>query len=698
MFKSPLVRLLPLFACAAVTAQANPEAVRIPNEMRNDPAVIAMIAEYEAIVGNPKLAPICDVKKNFGLYTVKIDGVRQARYYVEGQGVGCLPARLRPASPWKVTRWGQRWQDSDHEQWRQFVAALGMAIEKGKCATVDSCMISSANILRDETDKQAFHYSDCADFPYYLRTYFSYRKGLPFSLASYIRPRELNEDDQRKVEETNEKVEVYFGRIKEMNKGQLAPYVIKTPPPGNTNTLTVAPEIPGFTLAEVQELKTLVKTQERNRDPRYARSGNWVAGRTWVTDRTKYDFYRNWVSRLRDSASTATLRIWRNEGATYFDRNGKEYREEEPDFYSPVLDARGIVPGTVIYKTDGHTAIVYRIDTENGNIHYIDAHPDNTISKGVVDETWIKGMTGDSSLGGGFKNFRPIDYRKTWWSSEVTAQMAVDEQMGYFNSTEQFDKFPDAKTTTRYRENGLNVQVGYLDFLRLRMSQGRFRLHPVEQFTADVGRLCNNIQTRRDAVEEATDRNFHLNPHPVELPGNIYGADGEWEKYSTPGRDVVFKQRVASLIETLEKYKSMIQSRNPIIADASSLPELKTKLLNAWNSAATACMVGYRASNGTERTFNLLEALRRVPYMDYDPYLCPERRFGATDPAELASCTDTPDKANWSRYQQFLRNHLEKTPTAPMGWSLDELKAMPNNAVDANLLKVLDVAAAIKAL
>lgn len=697
MLKNPLAPIVALLL-AGISAHANPEAVRIPSEMRNDPSVIAMMAEYEAIVGNPKMKEVCDNKKNFGLYTVKIDGVRTPRYYVEGKGVSCLPARLRPASPWKVTRWGKRWQDADHTEWREFVAALGMAIEKGKCATVDQCMLSSANILRDEVDMQAFHYADCADFPYYLRTYFSYKKGLPFSLASYIRPRELNEEDQQKVIETNEKVEAYFNRIKEMNGGKLEPYVTKTLPPGNTNTLTVAPEIPGFTTVETQELKTLVKTQERNRDPRYARSGNWVAGRTWVTDKTKFDFYRNWVTRLRDSASTATLRIWRNEGASYYDRNGKEYREEEPDFYSPVLDPRGIVPGTVIYKTDGHTAIVYRIDSENGNIHYIDAHPDNTISKGVVDETWIKGMTGESFLGGGFKNFRPIDYRKPWWSSETTAQMAMDEQMGYFLSSEQFEKFPDAKATTRYKENGLNVQVGYLDFLRLRMSQGRFRLKPIEQFTADVGRLCSNMQGRREAVEEATDRQIHLHPHPADLPGNIYGAEGEWEKYSTPGRDVVFKQRVASLVETLDKYKTMIQQRSPILADVSSLPDLKAKLLNAWNTAATACIVSYRMSGGAEKKFNLLEALRRVPYMDYDPYVCPERRFGATDLGELGSCTDTPDKAEWSRYQQFLRNRTEKTPQEPMGWSLQELKSMPNNSVDPALIKLLDVAGAIKAL
>lgn len=678
------------------------EAIRIPKDMMQDPQVLSMVAEYQTIASNPKLAKTCGNKKYFGLQTVRIDGVRTVRFFVEGPGIGCLPSRLRPKSPWVVTRFGRGWEEQDHTNWRKFVYELGMGVETKKCNTVDSCMLSSANILKNEVDMKAFHYADCADFPYYLRTYFSYRMGLPFSLASYIRSRALTEEDQQKRVEINEKIALYFERVMAANNGSIEPYIIPMPPPGNKAAKTLAPDIstiPGLQIAEVVELRDLLKKQERSMDPRYARAGNWVAGRTWVTDQTKVDFYNGWVQKLRNSASTATLRIWRNEGETYYDEGSrKEINEEQPDFYSPVLDSRGIVPGTVIYKTDGHTAVVYRIDQENGNIHYIDAHPDNSITFGVVDQTWIKGMLGDSFLGGGFKNFRPIAYRKSWWSSKVTAQMAEDKDMGYYYSTEQFDKFPDVNARASYNEGGIKAQVGYLDFLRLRMSEGRYRIDPSVQFKADVQSLCKNMQIRRDSVWEATERGMHLQPHPTQLPSNIFGAQGDWEKFSTPGRDVVFKQRVISLTESLAKYKQLIRAKSPLLSANYTVETLKTELLNAWTTAAQACSVSYVNSNNQEVKFNLVEAIRRAPYMDYDPYICPERRYGATSAGELASCADDAQKTDWSRHQQFLRNRTEKTPLEPMGWSLNELKAMPgSDAVDANLIKKLDVLGAIQA-
>lgn len=685
-----------------LTAFANPEAIRIPQDMQEDPTVLALISEYYTIVNNPRLNKVCANKENFGIHTVRVDGERIARYYVEGMGLGCLPSRLKPRSPWRVTRFGKGWEERDHSNWQQFVANLGQAVEEKRCATVDSCMISSANILRDETDMNAFHYADCADFPYYLRTYFSYKMGLPFSLASYIRPRQLSFEDQEKKNEVNDKVANYLQLIRASNNGEIAPFVIPVPPPGIKGALTLAPdinEVPGLTTEEVIELRALLKTQERNMDPRYAKAGNWVAGRTWVTGDAKVDFYNGWVQKLRNSASTATLRMWRNEGETWYDeRSGTEYEEEQPDFYSPALNTQGIVPGTVIYKTDGHTAIVYKINSQTGDIHYIDAHPDNSLTFGVVDQTWVKGMVGESFLGGGFKNFRPIAYKKSWFGGDTKAYMAEDKQMGYFYSTEQFDKFPSPDSTTMYKENGLRVEVGFLDFLRLRMSNGQYRIDPIDQFKKDVAAVCRNIQIRRDAVWEATDRGIHLKPHPQTLPSNIFGAQGEWEKFSTPGRDVVFKQRVISLGQSLRKYKAMIESKNPLLSAQYTLPELKSALSTAWNEAATACRVTYVNSRNQEVGFNLIEAIKRAPLMDYDPYICPERRFGATSAKELATCTDDAEKAEWHKAQQFLRNRTEKTPREPMGWTLRELKAMPNNTVDQSLMNRMDIQKAINSL
>lgn len=653
-------------------AIADPTAIQVPESLKSKPEVQALINEYSAIAAKN---PICNEKKNFGLRTFKVDGQPTVRYYVDGKGVACIPSRLRPPEVWQVTRDG--WSEELLKDYQTFIYNIGLAVERGKCATVDTCMIGSTNPLRTATDAAAYHYADCADFPYFLRAYFSFRKGLPYSFASKMMSRPLEPDDQRKVDEVEQ-------RINDLLENQRGGRTLST--------------------AENLELQALQKKRKLFYDPRYSLNGNWVADRSWVMPSSQVSFFR-WIRGTQDVTSTASMRVWKNEGQSGSDSRGADFEEQEPDFYSPALTVKAIVPGTVIYKHDGHTGVVYKIDYDNadpsqaGKIYYIDAHPDNTISWGVVDENWTRNMAGKGNLGGGFKNFRPITYERDFWGNRGEPRMANDNQMekGYF-SEEQYQLFQDPSAQVMFNDYGLRARVDYIDFLRLRMSQGKYRVNPASQFRDDLKRICTNMQYRREAVDEALLKGFDLLPHPDRLPDNIYGADGDWEKYSTPGRDVSFKQRIQNLISSLKKYKTMITNKHPLITQGLTLDAMKADLLQAWNQASASCMIGYRASDGSERSFNLAEAIRRVPYMSFDPYHCPERRFGATEAEELATCTDTADKAEWYTYEQFLRNHADKINSDPMGWSLPELKAMNKTQIDSNLLNRLDIAKAIKNL
>ena len=684
-----------MVALVGVGAHADPEAIKVPAEMRADPAVAKMIAEYEKIAArSPK---ICNDKKLFGLQVVTVDGVKQVRYYVEDKGIACIPGRLRPSEQWLVKRYG--WKDTDHQKWQQFVAQLGMAVEAGQCNSVDTCMISSANMLRTKTDAAAFHYADCADFPYYLRTYFSFRMNLPFSIATEVRTRPLSPEAQMQ----NETDENRTGELERRNPATLSP-------------------------AETVELNVLLKKRKLRNDLRLSPEGNWIAKRSWILgekdsgndllsfltgghQQSKTVRFYQWISAMQSYTSTATLRMSQNEHYSVELPNGEEIAEEEPDFYTPVLNPKGIVVGTVVYKHDGHTSIIYRIDYNTGNIYYIDSHPDNTLSHGVIDETWTRNMAGPSHLGGGFKNFRPIAYTgrdpqenkgilDTFFNAFTNrpAAMATDEQVGAKFSREQFDEFPLSNSMYRYRENGLNVDVNYNEFLRLRMSGGKYRVNPIEQFKSDLRRVCVNLQYRREGVETGTEKGFHLLPHPAKLPENIYSAQGDWEKYSSPGRDVVNRQRLVFLVDSLRKYKRMVTIHHPLLAPGVNPVTLKAEIAAAWNQTADSCVIGYKNSAGAEVQFTLREAIRRTPYMDFNPYLCPERRFGASSVQELATCTDTPDKTQWYLAQQFLRNRTEKTPNEIMGWSLPELQQQASPAVDPKLLEAIDIDRAISAL
>lgn len=671
VFRTGYVAGILLFS---LNAYANTSAIKIDDELKMQPDVQALILEYHRIAA-AKPDP-CGDPKYFGIRTVRVDGVKRARYYVDGKGIACIPKRLRPNETWEITT--DRWTRKLLGEYQKFIYTLGTAVENGECSTVDTCMISrSANILRRDTDVNAFHYADCADLPYYLRAYFSFRKGLPFSYASQMLPRPLTREDQRRVEERE-------ARTRELEDKQKRGVQL--------------------TQSEELELKSLLKSRQLRYDPRYTMNGNFVAKRNWILPQTKVSFF-NWAAVFPNVISTATMRVWRNEKVSYRNKNGELIEELEPDFYSAALTPMGIVPGTVVYKHDGHVGVVYRIDYQKGDIYYIDAHPDNTLTWGVIDETWTKGMAGRATWGGGFKNFRPAVVEQDWWFGPKRIRMVTDREIDDLDkvyedsySDEQYRLFEKPNAKVRYRDRNLSAEVEFLDFLRLRMSGGRYRLDPVAQFRDDIMRVCRNMQYRREAVLEATEKGIHLQDHPPRLPDNIYGAQGEWERYSTPGRDVLFKQRVMNLVDNLKKYRKLIEERDPLLRPGLSVASFKVEALAAWHEVAGSCRISYRASNGRERSFNLIEAIRRVPYMSYDPYNCPELRFGATSPEELATCADSPEKREWYYYQQFLRNHTSKDSTQAMGWSLEELKSINGTKVDPKLVERLDVEKAIREL
>lgn len=650
----------------SATAKADPSAIKIDADLKMRPDVQALILEYHKIAA-AKPDP-CNDQKYFGLRTVRVDGVKRVRYYVDGKGIACIPSRLKPNEVWRVTR--NEWTSGLWNEYQNFVQSIGLAVEQGRCATVDACMISTANPLRTATDEAAFHYSDCADFPYYLRSYFSFRKGLPFSFALTMRARSLTASDQKVIDKRE-------ARARELEDKQRRGVQL--------------------TQGEDLELKGLLKARKLRYDPRYSVNGNWVAKRSWILPGTQVSFFR-WVTQMQNVISTASMRVWRNEGERAQAQNGERLEEQEPDFYSPALTPQAIMPGTVVYKHDGHTAVVYRIERSTGKIYYIDAHPDNTLTWGVIDETWTRNMGGRPELGGGFKNFRPIISESSFFGSRQY-RMVTDRELenGYFSS-EQYKLFDDPKAKARYRDRKFSANVDYLDFLRLRMSDGSYRLDPVEQFKDDISRICKNMQYRREAVLEATEKNFHLQDHPARLPDNIYGAQGEWERYSSPGRDVLFKQRVVTVIENLTKYRGLMAEKHPLLKPGMTLQRLKADALRTWEEEAGNCRISYRASNGEDRSFNLIESIRRVPYMSYDPYMCPELRFGATSAQELATCTDSPEKREWHTYQQFLRNHMTKNSTEAMGWSLPELKSINRTKVDPKVVEQLDVVGAVQRL
>ena len=62
----------------------------------------------------------------------------------------------------------------------------------------------------------------------------------------------------------------------------------------------------------------------------------------------------------------------------------------------------------------------------------------------------------------------------------------------------------------------------------------------------------------------------------------------------------------------------------------------------------------YRNSDGGVVELTMTDMLLRLPDMSFDPYHCPERRWGASG-GEFASCDDDPLKTRWYEAEAPLR-------------------------------------------
>ncbi|GIL16910.1 MAG: hypothetical protein BroJett040_06610 [Oligoflexia bacterium] len=120
----------------------------------------------------------------------------------------CHPVIAQTQS-WKITK--PSWTSTDEKNFQAFVQRLGEAVERRECTNTRSCMTSSANPYKNSDPAGLRYFSDCADFPYFLRGYFAWKNGLPFGFATGMRPRPIpgNGGDKRYSKFGNEVVSRY---------------------------------------------------------------------------------------------------------------------------------------------------------------------------------------------------------------------------------------------------------------------------------------------------------------------------------------------------------------------------------------------------------------------------------------------------------------------------------------------------------
>jgi hypothetical protein len=403
------------------------------------------------------------------------------------------------------------------------------------------------------------------------------------------------------------------------------------------------------------------------RDIRYSPSGNRVVGRKSVPATAGGISGLGVLAELSGTISTAMFRRSAlSDNPTYF-----------TDLYSPRLDRNAIKPGTVAYDVNGHVSLVWRVEL-GGRILIFSSHPDRTLSRSFVGREFLR--TGPE-LGSIFQNWRPIfleGARRTSSGVLLGGRIvaARNSEIPDF-SLEQYVGNPPTEPANWARAEFVynGEKMDFYKYLRARVSFGELAYHPVEELRGMMQTLCSDIRTRKHAIEISLQQRTNRMTPPSRLPDNLYGTDGVWELYSTPSRDARLKTAFKEMYDQTIEFVRMQEMDAPrLVYTGQDMPR---DLLQAYEQENAACKTIYRTSDGREITLTIDDVMRRLFKLSFDPYQCVERRWGASDPAELASCTDGPDKARWYEVQQNLRNQIDRTYDVNMGYTQEELMRGP---------------------
>lgn len=430
-----------------------------------------------------------------------------------------------------------------------------------------------------------------------------------------------------------------------------------------------------FSFANQMKLRDV---PENTGDKRYSRFGNEVTSRYDVVPKLRHNTYvfpkadRLLQSVLPDSVNSANFRF-------FYENSDRD--NLFTDYYPVSISRTSIKPGTVIYDPNGHVAIVYKV-TDDGKIYFIDAHPDNSLTSGLYGTKFVRS---NPAQGAGFKNFRPVRYVGGTYDPQLASYINGKIQPVKNNELADFDLVQFFGTARKPRpdwQKGIFSEgkqtYNYYDYVRFKLSKGDYKINPINEVNSLTADLCQTAQDRAVAVMSAFKNGITQKPHPEKLPYNIYGTSGEWEEYSTPSRDARLKTTFVELRQLVEGLYTKFTEHNPQLDYSGA--DIKKDMLDTYLNVARQCLINYTNSQNISIQLNLDQIRQRLFNLSFDPYHCVERRWGATEPAELQSCNDEQtdlSKTAWYQAETWLRNQIERKYDVRMDYSLTELSQGP---------------------
>ena len=440
------------------------------------------------------------------------------------------------------------------------------ADRKGSLA---ACLRNPAgNSLYSAEDRNLSIYCDCADLPYLVRAYFSYKKRLPFSFNTTIS------------------------------------------------------------------------------GSRYSNNNKPGSRRSFLS----YSSFPKMARTISNSVHSGFFRFF--------------WTTEKTDTFLCQVNRESIVPGTIYYDANGHLLVVSKVE-DDGTVRFVDAHPDNSLTGKRFGAHFARGYC---KQGGGFRRWR--EQKVSGSGSFILTS----------NSNSRFFDAGKSQCQDSYRVDGIDLD--YHQWVKRMLTTGNGRINPVKEIRQQLAALDEALQERVEAVEAAVSLGIHKKTYPSSLPYNIYGTEGEWESYSSPGRDARLKAQIREIFNLIRQSVTAMASGNHPYEFSGNAAELVREYDTIWRTNSSAVQVRYTDSGGDKVSLTLGEIMDRLFKLSFDPYHCPELRWGDT---EAASCPDSSGKRRWYDQEQRLRNVIDKDNQAhtTLDWG-------PQNPADIHIGELLE--------
>ena len=434
---------------------------------------------------------------------------------------------------------------------------------------------------------------DCADLPYFLRAYFSFKMGLPFGYSKCSR-----------------------GGAGQPPKCYAWWNIQNLEPPPH-------PAAPDPTAASDNPLEMVHLPVAAAAPAPAAPSPLAVAKRQGLA--AGFGLY---VSR------TVADGVHSGSGRT-------KLTDDNTDYYPVPLNQDALRPGTVYADPYGHMLVlVKRVPQQDGAAGVflaVDAQPDATVAR----KRFWRGnflFAQDPALGGpGFKRFRPIMREKNG---------ALHRQ-----TNEEIAKNP------QYADFSLDqAKLGIEDFYdRMDDVMSPAPLEPVRAMREAITSLEEQVKTRVVSVENG--RKFLTGARAdASMPDGaaIFETTGAWEDFATPARDLRLLIAM-DVVRTFPDRVMRRPERYAMPADKSAA-DVKAELESVLATELATRKFSYTRTDGSPWTLALKDVIDRGKDLEmaYNLNDCVELRWGAAEKsAEAATCRRHAPQAQRGKMSEY---------------------------------------------